>query len=234
MKTKLNTRTLPKDRASERVRIAVSRIAGLAFVSGTLILSGASFAQENQAEATPQQQDQNQGMETIVAEPLPIATPAAQAPEPGIARFSVEANSDSVDIKNRHYTVMQYLDGQCSKAGRSARMYRKKFGKETHNFEEKEITSGTEFFFQVEYLEARRQEDRACTVLSGFTPAANRRYKAVYETSGQVSRCSVKIFDVTEEQVEITAISRPERTCFRGKPTNNKNSVPIHTVKPLF
>jgi hypothetical protein len=151
------------------------------------------------------------------------------------AKFSIDATSDSTDIKSRHYTVMQYQDGQCNKPRKGARLYRKKFAKETHSFPEVEIDTDKEFFFQFDYQEQRRQGDRSCTVLLGFQPQANRSYKAIYSTSGQVSRCSVTMYDVTSaEPVEITEVSKPERTCFRGKPTNNKNSVPVHSIKPLY
>jgi hypothetical protein len=150
------------------------------------------------------------------------------------ARFSVDAISDSTDVKSRHYTVMQYVDGQCKKPSKGARLYRKKFAKESHSFPEVEIDTDKEFFFQFDYQEQRRQGDRECTALLGFQPQANRSYKAVYSTSGQVSRCSITMYDVTSEPIEITEVSKPERTCFRGKPTKNKNSVPIHSIKPLY
>lgn len=166
---------------------------------------------------------------------LPISfTLSAQQEDTGPALFSVEINSDSTDVKSRHFNVMRYQNGQCQKPRKGARLFRKKFGKESHRFDSTEIPSGSEFFFQIEYSEMRRQGDRACTVLSGFQPEANKSYKAVYDTSGQVSRCSVTVFDVTAEEFEITTINKPEMTCARGKVTRNKNSVPIHTVKPLF
>lgn len=159
---------------------------------------------------------------------------SAQEQVAGNARFSIDATSDSTDIKNRHYTVIQYVDGLCNKPEDDARLYRKKFAKASHSFPEVEINTDKEFFFQFDYQEQRRQGDRECTALLGFQPQANRSYKAVYSTSGQVSRCSITMYDVTSEPIEITEVSKPERTCFRGKPTNNKNSVPVHSIKPLY
>ena len=151
------------------------------------------------------------------------------------ARFSLDASSDSNDVKNRHYKVMHYIDGLCNKPKQGARLYRKKFGKQTHSFPEVEIPVQDVYFFQMEYSEKRRQGDRACAALIGFQPLANRIYKAVYATSGQVSRCELKVYDVTSSNpIEVVDVVKPERTCDRGRPTNNKNSVPVHTVKPLF
>lgn len=233
MKTIFNISTLWCTHVGGRVRVARRLRTLRLLVFGALLYPCSTLAQTESESAAPQGDVEN--VPVVEQQAAEVVAPAqAEIEEPGIARFSLQTNSDSTDIKNRHYTVTQYLDGQCTKPRKDARMYRKKFAKESHSFDVKEITSGREFFFQVEYLEARRQGDRACSVLTGFTPLANHTYRALYETSGQVSRCSVKVFDITNEQTEVTSLSKPEFTCSRGKPSNNKNSVPIHTVKPLF
>lgn len=233
MKIRFNISTFWYTHAVGRVRVSQWLYTLSVLVFSGLICPPALHAQQEAEPVEQQGSDANSNSAPAQATPENVA-PVALSNEPGIARFSAQTNSDSTDIKNRHYTVMQYLDGQCTKPRKDARMYRKKFAKESHSFAVKEIPSGSEFFFQVDYLEARRQGDRACSVLTGFVPVANHTYRAVYETSGQVSRCSVKIFDITNGQTEVTSLSKPEFTCFRGRATNNKNSVPIHTVKPLF
>lgn len=158
----------------------------------------------------------------------------AQDGESGTAEFSLSAVTDSESTLGRHYTVVRYADDACKKIRKGAKLYREKYADDKQDFDAIELISDEPFIFQVDYEEKRRQSERSCSAAIGFTPQAGRRYRAVYEVSGQVSRCDITLFDVTEGEQPMEAEIVPETMCTRRGATGNRNGVPTHAMVDRF
>jgi len=146
----------------------------------------------------------------------------------GSASFVLQASSDSTETMTRTYSVNRYLDDSCTKYQRNPRILRKKYANSTHQFDSISISGNEPFFFQVDYFEKRRETERACSASIGFSPEPGRSYKASYEVSGQVSRCRIKLMDVTNGEQEVESTTAPETMCTRKGATGNSNGVPTH------
>lgn len=148
--------------------------------------------------------------------------------------FELIAATDSEKTLGRHYTVTRYLDELCNKPKKNAKLLRKKYVKNQHQFEPLSVPTNELFIFQVDYSEKRRDSERSCAASVGFTPKDGRRYKAVSEVSGQVSRCLIKLYDVTDGEQELEPELRPKTMCTRKGATGNGNGVPSHSMIERF
>lgn len=152
----------------------------------------------------------------------------------GTAQFALTGKTDSDQTLGRHYTVYRYVDDQCTKPKRGNRIHREKYVDDVETFDTINIPSSEPFIFQVDYEEKRRDTERSCSASIGFTPEAGRRYRADYLVSGQVSRCRITLYDVTEGEVEITPEIVPETMCTKRGATGNSNGVPTHAMLERF
>ncbi|WP_189398108.1 hypothetical protein [Arenicella chitinivorans] len=150
------------------------------------------------------------------------------------AQFSLIGKTDSEKTLGRHYTVNRYLDDTCTKPKRGSRMYRAKYVDDVEVFDTIDIPSSEPFIFQVDYEEKRRDTERSCSASIGFNPEAGRRYRADYDVSGQVSRCRITLYDVTEGEVELTPEIVPETMCTKRGANGNSNGVPTHAMIERF
>lgn len=158
----------------------------------------------------------------------------AQESAGGNARFTLVGKTDSEQTLGRHYTVGRYLDDQCKKPKRNARLYREKYVDDVETFDTIDIAAGEPFIFQVDYEEKRRDTERSCSAAAGFTPIAGRTYRGEFVVSGQVSRCLITLYDVTEAETEMEAEVVPETMCTRRGATGNGNGVPTHAMIDRF
>ncbi len=143
-------------------------------------------------------------------------------------------STDSEKTTGRHYTVTRYTDTSCSKPKKNSKLLRKKFAKDTHEFAPIKIATGELFVFQVNYEEKRRDSERLCAASLGFTPQEGRLYRAEYQVSGQVSRCEIAVYDITEEKQLVEADVKPEYSCAKRGKNGNKNGVPSHSFIERF
>ncbi|RBP52846.1 hypothetical protein [Arenicella xantha] len=161
-------------------------------------------------------------------------TVQAQDSISGSASFNLIGKTDSEQTLGRHYTVVRYLDEKCAKPKRNSRLYREKYVEDIETFDTIDIATTEPFIFQVDYEEKRRDTERSCSAAAGFTPVAGRRYRGEFKVSGQVSRCEITLFDVTEGEVEFPAEIVPETMCTRRGATGNGNGVPTHAMIDRF
>lgn len=148
----------------------------------------------------------------------------------GNASLTIETSTDSIQTLGRHYTVTRYLDQSCNKPKSNAKLFRKKYADNQHVFKPLEIPADELFIFQVDYKEKRRDSERSCSASIGLVPQAGRSYKAHYEVSGQVSRCTIRFMDITEKAQPVEADVKPEIMCTRKGALGNKNGVPTHSM----
>lgn len=154
--------------------------------------------------------------------------------EGATAGFYLATSTDSENTKSRHYTVTRYIDTSCTKPKRRAKLLRKKYAKRSYEFAAIEIPVSRPFIFQVNYQEQRRDSERLCSSLVGFTPQLGRLYRAEYQVSAQVSRCEISLFDITEGKRRIDAEVRPEFSCSKKGTRANRNGVPSHRFIERF
>lgn len=154
---------------------------------------------------------------------------AQQAPT-----LTIDAYSDSQNTTGMHYMIRSFSDASCEKPKKKDKLFRKKYAKPEENFKAIELTVDKPFFFQVEYSEKRRLEERFCNYMIGFVPEDGRSYRAQYNVKGQVSGCSIDIIDAqTEEPVE-TELIRPERWCKKNSSNGSSNGVAEHKILRRF
>lgn len=156
------------------------------------------------------------------------------------AKLIVEAVSDSTGTIGKHYVINNYLDEECNKPRKGFKLQQKRYAKDQHEFRKINLNAGEEFLFQVNYKEELRSQTRECSFMVGFTPEPERAYKAIYSVTEQVSRCAMRISDITDasssegvavkEPVEI-AYNVPKHSCLKRKTKGNKNGVPTHALK---
>jgi len=148
----------------------------------------------------------------------------------GSSDFSLLVSTDSEQTLGRHYHVTRYLNQECEKPKRNAKLLRKKYAKNRHQFKTLSIAANELFLFQVDYKEERRNSERACSASIGFTPEPNQSYRALFEVSGQVSRCKLKLLDVTDGELEVSTQITPQIMCTRRGANGNNNGVPTHSL----
>ncbi len=158
----------------------------------------------------------------------------ANGQENSLASLEISATSDSENYKGMHYTVMRYGDGDCAKAPKKAKLFRKKYAKPEETFKTLEVNANEPYFFQVDYQEQRRLEERFCNYLVGFTPDADKQYKAIFAVSGQVSMCSIEIVDAESNEPIQAELVRPEMSCKKRNSKGNPNGVAEHRMLKRF
>jgi len=146
------------------------------------------------------------------------------------ASLTIETSSDSTQTLGRHYTVTRYLDKSCNKPKSKAKLLRKKYADNQHVFKPLEIPAEELFIFQIDYKEKRRDSERTCSASIGLAPQAGKSYKAHYEVSGQVSRCTIQFMDISDEAHPIEADVKPEIMCTRKGAVGSRNGVPTHSM----
>lgn len=167
----------------------------------------------------------------ILALPLALCIYIAQSSaNEGNASLTIETLTDSTQTLGRHYTVTRYLDQACKKPKSNSKLLRKKYANDRHVFKPLELPADELFIFQVDYKEKRRDSERSCSASIGVVPQAGKDYKALYEVSGQVSRCTIQFMDITAEAQPIEAEMKPEIMCTRKGAVGNKNGVPTHSM----
>lgn len=147
------------------------------------------------------------------------------------ASLSLVATTDSQNTRGRHYVSNTYLDEECKKPKKKlARLFKKKFAKDEQVFDSVEIPVGQPMLLQVNYSEKRLNQDRLCSYIVGFSPAPGRAYKAIYEVTGQTSRCSLKIVDVTDGAEADVETTKPQFLCERAGKKGGKNGIAHHII----
>jgi len=144
--------------------------------------------------------------------------------------LTLAAHTDSLKTLGRHYEVTRYLNQTCDKPKRKARLFRKKYAKDQHIFKPIDVPDNELFLLQVDYREDRRDSERTCSSSLGFVPQPGRSYRLDYKVSGQVSRCTLELVDITNEDQPMEPQVSPASTCTKKGALGNKNGVPTHRL----
>lgn len=148
--------------------------------------------------------------------------------------LKISTLSDSKNTMGMHYTARKFVDQNCKKPKKKAKIFRKKFSKAEEEFKSVDLIAGTQFFLQIEYQEKRRLEERSCNYLIGFVPAPDTDYTAQYEVKGQVSACTIELINnQTQKPVEIEVV-RPQHWCKKNGSNGSPNGVAEHKILQRF
>lgn len=151
------------------------------------------------------------------------------------ATIVIETDSSSAATKGRTLKVTHYKDTQCSRPGKTDKLFRKNFADDNHQFKPLVVETDVPFIFQVSYLEKRRNESRSCVAISSVDLKPNRRYSAIFKVVGEVVGCNISVFDVTDstadqgsENVPIVD-AEPELTCAKVGKFGYKSGTPVYS-----
>ena len=210
----------------ERVTKSVARLKASKFKSFSFLLFSFSVASL----------DQN-------GTPL-LAVAHAQEGLGSKATIVIESISNSSATRGKKIVVTQYRDEQCSRLGKTEKVFRKNYAKDLHSFSPLEVEIDRPFIFQVSYTEKRRDEIRSCAAISNVSLKANHSYKATFNIVDEVIGCNISVYDVTDiiqasgdqkpnsELAHVTVLDRkPEFTCKRVGKQGYKNGAPVYSFK---
>ena len=127
-----------------------------------------------------------------------LATPAYAQQAAPKATIVIESVSDTKATRGKQLEVTYYQDEQCSRRGKSEKVFKKNYAKDLHRFNPLMVETGMRFIFQVSYLEKRRDETRACDAISSVSLKPNRSYRAVFRVVDEVVGCNIRVYDVTD------------------------------------
>jgi len=124
--------------------------------------------------------------------------PAYAQQEARNAMIVIETVSNTKATRGKKIAVTYYQDEQCSRRGKSEKVFRKNYAKDLHRFNPLMVETDTRFIFQVSYIEKRRGETRACDAISSVSLKPSRSYRAVFRVIDDVVGCNIKVFDITD------------------------------------
>lgn len=173
------------------------------------------------------------------------------------ATIVIESISKSSATRGKNLLVTYYQDEQCSRRGKTDRVFKKNYVNDVHRFNPLAVEVDVPFIFQVNYVEKRRDEIRRCTAISNVQLQANRSYKAVFNIVEEVIGCNISVYDVTDiaqqalepsETDNVDALpvapnpdlellqvplkdNKPEYTCSKIGKQGYKSGTPVYSYK---
>jgi len=161
-----------------------------------------------------------------------LALAQAQETQAGKAIIVIESISNSGATRGKNLVVTYYQDEQCSRRGKSDKVFKKNYVNDIHSFNPLAVETDSPFIFQVSYLEKRRSETRSCAAISNVSLKPNRSYKAVFKIVDEVIGCNISVFDVTD--IVQASAAKVEETAPEQFSGVSLLEVPIMDKKPEF
>jgi hypothetical protein len=171
------------------------------------------------------------------------------------ATIVIETVSETNATRGKKLAVTYYQDEQCSRRGKSEKVFKKNYAKDRHRFNSLMVETDMRFIFQVSYVEKRRDETRACDAISSVSLEPNRSYRAIFRVIDEVVGCNIRVFDVTDiiqnsagvanvdqpsngdsnsklQFLEVPVIDAyPESTCANVGKKGYKSGTPVYSYK---
>jgi hypothetical protein len=127
-----------------------------------------------------------------------FTTPVYAQQEASTATIVIESVADTNATRGRKLAVTYYQDEQCSRRGKSNKVFSKNYAKDLHRFNPWIVETDIRLIFQVNYIEKRRDETRACDAISSVSLKPGRSYRAIFRVVDDVVGCNIRVFDVTD------------------------------------
>lgn len=161
-------------------------------------------------------------------------------PSKPTAELYLVAENDSASTMLQGVSMWAFKDTECNTNEYGTRM-----GSITSNHSpaitpSHTVVANEPLVFTAMYIDARPAQNRQCAITGGFTPLPNKRYAARLTVTGDVSACSLGVYDVADGNHEPMPIDlkMPELVCQYGFGAKKlRNGQPLRTqwvVVPLI
>lgn len=148
------------------------------------------------------------------------------------AQITIETLSNSSATRGKNYLVSYFADEDCSKRGKSSKIYEKKYADSTHTFNPLSVELDQAFIFQVAYLEKRRGETRRCTAIANVELQPRHNYKAVFSVVDEVVGCHIEIFDLTPTESVVNEEGQKNQNILTGEAPTAEQPSSSKVVSP--